>query len=160
MHNIARQKCLRHVFEFCLLALTQPHDYCFATRLLPCRWYVVRSRPKNPLFRCVTVKVLLLLWKPHTCFRANSKINTHRPINCSGPVFLTHCITTSVAFCQLSFYSFNEWMNEWIKQSINQSMKCRLYRPAAVLLPLTQHIFIHLDLYHICFYTQRAPEES
>jgi len=35
-----------------LSVLTQPHNR-FATRLLPCRWYVVRRRPRNPLFRCV-----------------------------------------------------------------------------------------------------------
>jgi len=44
---------------------TQPHNH-FATHLLPCRWYVVRSRPRNLLFRCV--KWLLLLWKPHSWF--------------------------------------------------------------------------------------------
>jgi len=38
----------------------------FATRLLPCWWYVIRSRPRNPLFRYV--KSLLLLWKPHRWF--------------------------------------------------------------------------------------------
>jgi len=34
--------------------------------LSPCRWYVVRSQPRNLLFRCV--KSLLLLWKPHSWF--------------------------------------------------------------------------------------------
>jgi len=34
----------------------------FATRLVPCRCYVVQSWPTNPLFRCV--KSLPLLWKP------------------------------------------------------------------------------------------------
>jgi len=53
------------MFECCLSVLTQPHNR-FATRLLPCRWYVVRSRPRNPGFRCV--KSLLLLWKPHSWF--------------------------------------------------------------------------------------------
>jgi len=37
-----------------------------ATRLLLCRWYVVRSWPRNERFRCV--KSLLLLWKPHSWF--------------------------------------------------------------------------------------------
>ena len=32
----------------------------------PLRWYVVRSRPRNQLFRCV--RSLLLLWKPHNWF--------------------------------------------------------------------------------------------
>jgi len=36
------------------------------TRLLPCRWYVVRSQRRNLLFRCV--KSLVLLWKPHGWF--------------------------------------------------------------------------------------------
>jgi len=58
-------KKLAHVFECCLSALTQPHNR-FATRLLSCRCYVVRSRPRNPRFRCV--KSLLLLWKPHSWF--------------------------------------------------------------------------------------------
>jgi len=31
-----------------------------ATRLLRCRWYIIRSQPINSLFRCV--KSLLLLW--------------------------------------------------------------------------------------------------
>jgi len=66
--SIGRIKCLRHyklqhVFEYCLLSLTQTHNR-FATRLLPCRWYVVRSRPINPLFRCVDS---LFLWKPYSC---------------------------------------------------------------------------------------------
>jgi len=37
-----------------------------STFVLPCRRYVVRSRLRNPLFRCV--KSLLLLWKPHSWF--------------------------------------------------------------------------------------------
>jgi len=47
----------------------------FATRLLPCRWYVVRSQSRTPLFRCV--KSLLLLWKPHSWFEANLKTFYH-----------------------------------------------------------------------------------
>jgi len=43
----------------------------FVTRLLPCRWYVVWSQPRNLLFRWV--KSLLLLWKPHSWFQANLK---------------------------------------------------------------------------------------
>jgi len=58
-------KSYNRVFKCCLLALTQPHNH-FATRLLPCRWYVVRSQPRNPLFRCV--KLPLLLWKPYSWF--------------------------------------------------------------------------------------------
>jgi len=38
----------------------------FFTCLLPCRWYVVQSRPRNPLFRWFNA--LLLLWKPHSWF--------------------------------------------------------------------------------------------
>jgi len=62
-----RIKSLQQVFECCLsvLTMTQRHNR-FATRLLPCRWYVVRSRPRNPLFRCV--KLLLLLWQLHSWF--------------------------------------------------------------------------------------------
>jgi len=41
-------------------------DNRFVIRLLLCRWYVVRSRPRNPLFSCV--KSLLLLWKQHSWF--------------------------------------------------------------------------------------------
>jgi len=47
-----RYQQLQHVFECRLSALTQPLNR-FAARLLPCRWYVVRSRPRNPRFRCV-----------------------------------------------------------------------------------------------------------
>jgi len=32
---------------------------------LPCRWYRVRSQPRNLLFRCVKSP---LLWKPHIWF--------------------------------------------------------------------------------------------
>jgi len=46
------------MFECCLSGLTQPHNRS-ATRLFPWRWYVVWSRSRNPLFRCV--KSLLLL---------------------------------------------------------------------------------------------------
>jgi len=61
-----RIKVTTCVFECCLSAPTQAHNR-FATRLLPCcRWYVVRSRLRNPLFRCV--QSLLLLWKPHNWF--------------------------------------------------------------------------------------------
>jgi len=56
---------LQHVFECCLSALTQPHNR-FVTRFLSCRWYVVWSQRRNPLFRCV--KSLLLLCKPHGWF--------------------------------------------------------------------------------------------
>jgi len=56
---------LQHVFKCCLSALTQPHN-CFATHLLPCRWCVVQSWPRNPLFGYVMS--LLLLWKPHSWF--------------------------------------------------------------------------------------------
>jgi len=53
-------------FNTCANAvLTKPHDR-FASRLLPCRWYIVWNRPRNPLFRCA--KSLLLLWKPHSWF--------------------------------------------------------------------------------------------
>ena len=59
-----------------LSVLTQAHNG-FVTRLLlaaclcllPCRHYVVRSQPRNPLFRCV--KSLLSLWKPRSWFLAN-----------------------------------------------------------------------------------------
>ena len=40
------------MFKCCLSALIQSHSR-FATRLLHCRWYVVRTRPTNPLFRCL-----------------------------------------------------------------------------------------------------------
>jgi len=49
------------------MPLIQAHNR-FATRLLSCRWYVFRSRPRNPLFMCV--KSLLLSWKPHSWFKA------------------------------------------------------------------------------------------
>jgi len=39
-------------------ALTQLYNR-FATRLLPCRWYVVRSQPRNSPFRCVKSPLLL-----------------------------------------------------------------------------------------------------
>jgi len=48
-----------------LSALTQPHNR-LASHLLHCRWYITRTWPRNPLFRCV--KSLLLLWKPHSWF--------------------------------------------------------------------------------------------
>jgi len=35
--------------------------------LLPCRWYVVQSPSRNPLFRRCA-KLLLLLWKPDSWF--------------------------------------------------------------------------------------------
>ena len=37
-----------------------------ATRLLHCRWYVIRTRLRNQLLRCV--KSLLYSWKPHSWF--------------------------------------------------------------------------------------------
>jgi len=43
-------------------------DTAWPTIILPlvywCRWYVVRSQPRNLLFRCTP----LLLWKPHSWF--------------------------------------------------------------------------------------------
>jgi len=51
---------LEHVFGCCLLALTQPHNR-FVTRLLSCRLYIVRSQPRNLLFRCLK-SLLLLFW--------------------------------------------------------------------------------------------------
>jgi len=33
--------------------VTAPQSFC-------CRWCVVRSRPRNPLFRCVKSRLLLL----------------------------------------------------------------------------------------------------
>jgi len=67
-----RYQQLQHVLECYLSALTQAHNR-FATRLLPYQREivhdgraVVRSQPRNPLFRCV--KSLLLLWKPHSWF--------------------------------------------------------------------------------------------
>jgi len=45
---------------------TAPQSFFHSFVALSCRWYVVRSRPRNLLFRCV--KSLLLLWKPHSWF--------------------------------------------------------------------------------------------
>jgi len=46
---------------------TAPQSFCHS--FIAYRWYVVRSQPRNPLFR--RVKSLLWLWKPHSWFKAN-----------------------------------------------------------------------------------------
>jgi len=46
--NVLQYQKLQHDFEWCLSALTQAHNR-FATHLLPCWWYVVRSRRRNSL---------------------------------------------------------------------------------------------------------------
>jgi len=56
------------MFKCCLSALTQPHNR-FATRYCPVDDNVVRSWSRNQLLSDVlTVKSLLLLWKPHSWF--------------------------------------------------------------------------------------------
>jgi len=49
----------RYMFECCCSAVTQAYNR-FATRLLSCRSYIVQSRRRNPLFRCVMSLLLLL----------------------------------------------------------------------------------------------------
>jgi len=46
--------------NYSLFGLDTGHNRS-ATHLLPCRWYVVQSQPRNPLITCVKS---LLLWKP------------------------------------------------------------------------------------------------
>jgi len=71
--------CLNAVFRHWH---TAPQSFCH--RLLSCRWCVVRSRPRNPLLRCVNS--LLLLWKPIWTFFVI--VNWWSYVICSSPVFL------------------------------------------------------------------------
>ena len=107
--NVLRYQKLQHVFECCLLALAQPHNN-FATRLLPCRRYVVRSRPmqKSAVHVCKVATVVIetthLVLSQFKNFYYSQwiieygisvpKIISKRyelmklcDINCSGPVF-------------------------------------------------------------------------
>jgi len=48
-----------YVFKCCLLALTQPHNR-FDTRLLPCRWYVVRSQLRTSTVQVCQVATVVM----------------------------------------------------------------------------------------------------
>jgi len=58
-----------YVFECCFSVLTQPQNR-FVTRLLSCRWYLVRSQLRNPLAlqMCQVATVVMETPKPHSWF--------------------------------------------------------------------------------------------